>query len=195
MLTNGDLFGHYVPLISILGEAEVRYIGLVQNGFMIGFVGDLGNYNGTCRTILALPFQDISAEILEYKCHGWNESNADKLSTPNKTEWKTNLNVPAYTSIMQSDEHGLKKPLFKMVGESLEDGGSKPQFSSNMAYSGLSFGVPFESFGENLPSEFPNMFRDFSDSSSSTLAIETVVKVTVNSATDPDGFKVGVVQS
>lgn len=195
MFIKGDLFGQYIPLVSVLGQGRVRYIGLIQNGFLIGFVNNIHESTGTYRTILTLPFQDISTEILDYRCHGWNQKNADELSTPDKTEWKTNLNVPAYTSTARSNEHGLEKPLFKMVGESLEDGGSKPQFSSNMAYSGISYAVPVESFEENLPLEFPNMFRDFSDPSSSTLALETVVKVIVNSATDPDGFKIGVVSS
>lgn len=81
-----------------------------------------------------------------------------------------------------------------MVGESLEDGGSKPQFSSNMAYTEIRYNVPPEAFGDNLPLEFPTMFSDY-DPSTSTLAIETVVKVNVVSATDPSGFKVGVVSS
>ena len=183
----------YESLVSSKGEAEVKYIGLVPNGFMIGFIANAEFANGTLRTVLKLPFQDISTEILQYKMHGWNKKNAVILSTPDKTEYKTNLNVPAYTSTHQIND--LAKPLFKMVGESLEDGGSKPQFSSNMAYSEIIFCVGYESFGENLPLEFPAMFRDFSDSSSRTLAIETVVKVIVNSTTDPNGFKVGVVSS
>ena len=81
-----------------------------------------------------------------------------------------------------------------MVGESLEDGGSKPQFSSNMAYTEIAYSVSLESFGGNLPLEFPAMFSDY-DSSLNTLAIETVVKVNVISATDPSGFKIGVVSS
>lgn len=126
--------------------------------------------------------------------HGWNKSDADILSTPNKTEWKKNLNVPADALSHRTDEYGLRKPLFKMVGESLEDGGSKPQFSSNMAYTEIDYRVPLESFGDNLILEFPDMFNDYS-TSDSTLAIETVVKVNVISATDPSGFKIGVVPS
>ncbi len=189
-----DAMNHYESLVSISGAADVKYIGLVTNGFMVGFIADVSYAYGTLRTILKLPFQDISTEILQYKMHLWNQNDADILSTPDKTEWKTNLNVPAHTSAHRTDEHGLRKPLFKMVGESLEDGGSKPQFSSNMAYSEITYAVDYESFGENLPLEFPNMFSDY-DPSGSMLAIETVVKVNVVSATDPDGFKVGVVSS
>lgn len=193
-----DMYNRYTPLVYINGVAEVRYIGLVPNGFMIGFVVDVYGNSGTFRTTLKLPFQDISTEILQYKMHGWNKKYVDILSTPAKTEWRTKLNVPAYASVERSDEHSLRKPLFKMVGESLEDGGSKPQFSSNMAYTEIDYVVPYDSsegdFKENLPLEFPGMFRDFNQSSS-TLAIETVVKVNVISATDPDGFKVGVVSS
>lgn len=193
-----DIYNLYTPLVYINGVAEVRYIGLVPNGFMIGFVVDIYKNGGTFRTTLKLPFQDISTEILQYKMHGWNKKHVGILSTPVKTEWRTNLNVPAHVSVGRSDDYGLRKPLFKMVGESLEDGGSKPQFSSNMAYSEIDYVVPYDSsegdFKENLPLEFPGMFSDFNQSSS-TLAIETVVKVNVISATDPDGFKVGVVSS
>lgn len=85
-----------------------------------------------------------------------------------------------------------------MVGESLEDGGSKPQFSSNMGYSVLTYDVP-KGFKENLELEFPDMFNDDEygpyEPMLMTLAIETVVKINVVSATDPDGFKIGVVSS
>lgn len=185
---------NYESLVSISGQAEVRYIGLVPNGFMIGFIADVSWAGGTLRTSLKLPFQDISAEILQYKMHKWNKKVYDILKTPDKTKWKISLNVPAHISVHRTDEYGLRKPLFKMVGESLEDGGSKPQFSSNMAYTEISYSVPLESFGENLPLEFPDMFSDY-DSSLNTLAIETVVKVNVISATDPDGFKIGVASS
>lgn len=184
----------YEPLVSVLGQAKVRYIGLVPNGFMIGFIADVSFADGTLRTSLKLPFQDISTEILQYKVHGWHKKYADILSTPDKTEWKTNLGVPAHVSTYRTDEYDLRKPLFKMVGDSLEDGGSKPQFSSNMAYTEIAYGVSLESFGGNLPLEFPDMFSNY-DSSTSTLAIETVVKVNVVSATNPDGFKIGVVSS
>ena len=102
--------------------------------------------------------------------------------------------MPCDVSAYRTDEHDLRKPLFKIVGESLEDGGSKPQFSSNMAYTEIAYSVSLESFGGNLPLEFPAMFSDY-DSSLNTLAIETVVKVNVISATDPSGFKIGVVSS
>lgn len=194
-----DMYNRYESLVSSEGQTEVRYIGLVPNGFMIGFIADINKGISTLRTTLKLPFQEISTEILQYKMHGWHEKNADILSTPDQTDWKTNLNVPAHVSAYRTDEVELRKPLFKMVGESLEDGGSKPQFSSNMAYTVINYAVPYDSpegdFGENLLLEFQGMFGDFPDPASSTLAIETVVKVNVISATDPDGFKVGVVSS
>lgn len=193
------MYNQYESLVSSEGEAEVRYIGLVPNGFMIGFIADINKSIDTLRTTLKLPFQDVSTEILQYKMHGWHKKNVNILSTPVKTELKTNLGVPAYVSAYRTDEVELKKPLFKMVGESLEDGGSKPQFSSNMAYTVINYAVPYDSpegdFISNLPLEFPGIFNDFPDPSSATLAIETVVKVNVISATDPDGFKVGVVSS
>lgn len=205
LFTNEDFeiyLGVYLPLISPVGRAKVRYIGLVPDGFMIGFVCNVYQdvRTNTCRTALPLPFQDLTVEILQYKLHGWHSKKDDILSTPDQTEWKTKLNVSAYAGQMDSNPPSSapsRKPLFKMVGDSLEDSGSKPQFSSNIeysAYSAILYQVPYETFYENLPLEFPDMFSDY-DSSSSTLAIETIVKVNVISATDPNGFKIGVVSS
>lgn len=190
----------YLPLISPVGPAKVRYIGLVPNGFMIGFVWNVHKERmDTCRTILPLPFQDLTTEILQYKLHGWHSKTADILSTPDQTEWKTKLNVSAGARQIYGSHSSAtsRKPLFKMVGNNLEDSGSKPQFSSSIkygSYSEILYNVPYETFYENLQSEFGVMFNDF-DPQTSTLAIETVVKVGVISATGPDGFKIGVVSS
>lgn len=185
----------YESLVSLSGPAKVRYTGLVPNGFMIGFITDLANPNISAQSYLKLPFQDISAEILQYKMHYWDMNDVYLLSTPTSTKWKTNLSVPASIKTSQSEKPGsLRKPLFKMVGESLEDGGSKPQFSSNMGYSIISYEMP-KGFKENLELEFPDMFSEYPSPELATLAIETVVKVNVISATDPDGFKVGIVSS
>lgn len=193
--------GIYLPLISPVGPAKVRYIGLVPNGFMIGFVWNVyKEMTDTCRTILPLPFQDLTTEILQYKLHGWYRENADILSTPDQTKWKTKLNVSALAMQMYGNHSSApsRKPLFKMVGNNLEDSGSKPQFSSSIkygSYSAILYTVPYETFYENLPLEFPDMFSEFPNDPPSTLAIETVVKVGIISATDTDGFKIGVVSS
>lgn len=196
--------GIYLPLISPVGPAKVRYIGSAPYGFFtIGFVVNVykEGAGSTHKTILPLPFQDLSVEILQYKLHGWYSEKADILSTPDATESKTKLNVPA--RVMQMYGHPpasapSRKPLFKMVGDSLEDGGSKPQFSSNIeysAYSAIQYTVPYENFYENLQLEFQDMFVEFPNNPPSTLAIETVIKIGVISGTDPDGFKIGVVSS
>lgn len=185
---------YHESLVSIDGPAQIRYIDSVPSGFTIGFVADLANCGSGLRTDLKLPFQDISAEILQYKMHFWDISDSYLLGTPDITESKTNLNVSASIQTRRTDKNSLlKKPLFKMVGESLEDGGSKPQFSSNMAYTEIMYEISKE-FRDNLELEFPNMFSEY-DPYLITLAIETVVKVNVISATDPDGFKIGVVSS
>lgn len=196
--------GMYIPLILPKGPAKVRYIGSAPYGFFtIGFVVNVyqEGSGSTHRTVLPLPFQDLSVEILQYKLHGWHSKTVDILSTPDATESKTKLNVSANVRQMYGHPPASapsRKPLFKMVGDSLEDGGSKPQFSSNIeysAYSAIEYRVPFETFYENLQSEFPDMFTEFPNDPSSTLAIETVVKVGAIYATDPDGFKIGVVSS
>ena len=198
---NETIFGRNHPLVNIEGSSttRVRYIGLIQNGFMIGFVTDVyrGNPEYEYKR-LALPFQYISTEILEHRCHGWSRSGVDQLSTPDRTEVKAKLKFPTHVLALPSMfiNDNDKKPLFKMEGEVLEDNGSGPQFSSNRAYFGILYNsVGDSSFVENLKYDFPNMLRDFPDPSSSTLAIETVVKVIVNPTTDPNGFKIGVVSS
>lgn len=202
VMFNEDIFGKTMPLISISGRdtTRVRYLGSIQNenSFMIGFMSDVYKCDPEYeRKIVTLPFQDISTEVLQYRCFGWNHSHADLFSLPDKVEVKTNLKYPTAVMGMPSRyvSSSDNKPLFKMEGECLEDGGSGPQFSSNRAYSGISYNMVGDAFVNNLRTDFPNMFRDFPDPSSATLAIETVVKVNVISATDPDGFKVGVVSS
>ena len=198
VMFNEDIFGRPHPLINIFGSntTRVRYLGLVQNGFMIGFVTDVYNSDPEAeQKTITLPFQDISTKILEYRCHGWYAYNMDILSTPNRTEVKTNLKYP--TSVIARPSRYIdsnNKPLFKMEGEDLEDGGSGPQFSSNRAYFGISYNMVGDAFVDNLRIDFPTMF-DYFGVGASTLAIETVVKVDVISATDPDGFKIGVVSS
>lgn len=186
-------FGRNKSLVPVEGSAKVRYIDSVTDSFTIGFVANIESSDTSLYTQLRLPFQDISAEILQYKMHLWNNGgDTDILSTPDQTESKTNLNVSASTSIMTSDEFPLRLQLFKMLGESLENDGYKPQFVSNRGYSILTYDVP-KGFKENLKLEFPNMYNDDEyEPALMTLAIETVVKVNVVSATDPNGFKVGV---
>ena len=117
----------YLPLISPVGPAKIRYIGLVPNGFMIGFVVNVHKERmDTYKTVLPLPFQDITVEILQYKLHGWHSEKVDILSTPDQTKWKTKLNVSARATQMYSNPPSSapsKKPLFKMVGNNLEDNG------------------------------------------------------------------------
>lgn len=197
VIFNEDIFGQPHPLVNIFGSdtTRVRYLGLVQNGFMIGFVTDVYNSDPEMeRKIITLPFQDISTKILEYRCHGWWAYGADILSTPNDTEVKTNLKYPTAVMAKPSISIADNKPLFKMEGNELEDGGSGPQFSSNRAYFGILYNMVGDAFIDNLKIDFPTMFDHFGIGAS-TLAIETVVKVNVISATDPSGFKIGVVSS
>lgn len=197
VMFNENIFDGSNPLVNISGSdtTRVRYLGLVQNGFMIGFVTDVYNSNPKVeRKIMTLPFQDISTKILEYRCHGWYGYNADILSTPSQTEEKTNLKYPPSVIARPSTYIADNKPLFKMEGEDLEDGGSGPQFSSNRTYFGISYDMGGDAFIDNLRIDFPTMF-DYFGPGASTLAIETVVEVDVISATNPDGFKIGVVSS
>lgn len=40
--------------------------------------------------------------------HKWNENLVNILGTPDQTEWKTNLDVPANASVWRTDEFGVK---------------------------------------------------------------------------------------
>lgn len=204
VMFNEDIFGQNHPLVNIFGSdtTHVRYLGLVTNGFMIGFITNVYDSDPEVEyKTITLPFQDISTKILEYRCHGWWASSMDILSTPNRTEVKTNLKYPTTVMAIPSRYISDNKPisdnksLFKMEGDDLEDSGSGPQFSSNRAYYGITYNMDnMAGDAFNLKIDFPDMFKYFL-MGASTLAIETVVKVNVISATDPDGFKIGVVSS
>lgn len=78
-----------------------------------------------------------------------------------------------------------------MTGYELESGGSGQQFSSNGSYVGI--GYTFNSsYVNNLNNEFPQMWSKYQNKSSSTLAVETVVKVKVYSGNTDYGFKIGI---
>lgn len=79
-----------------------------------------------------------------------------------------------------------------MTGYELEGGGSGQQFSSNGSYMGIEYNFT-KAYVDNLRNEFPNMWEKYGNKSSKTLAVETVVKVIVNSGNTDNGFKIGIV--
>ena len=202
-LFNGDVFANNIPLVNSNGSEpiRIRFIDMIQDGFRIGYVGNVFHIStlheyGVKR--LMLPFQEIFATIDEFKCHGWNSSGIDILSTPYRTEVKKSIshrmgiNISAMPANKWDPDY---KPLFKMKGDTLEGDGSGAQFSSKGTYSGIMFNIDGDELITYLPSEFPDMWSAFSDQNSKTLAFEVIVDVHVVSAIDSDGFKIGVVSS
>ena len=199
-LFNGDIFARNIPLVNSIGSEyiKIRFIDMIQDGFRIGYVSDVFHvYEGSVKRLM-LPFQEISTTIDEFKCHGWNSKGVDILSTPARTEVKKSLShsmgIDTITMVANKWDHG-HKPLFKMKGDTLEEDGSGAQFSSKGTYSGIQFTINGDDVNVYLPSEFPDMWSAFSDKNSKTLALEVIVDVHVVSATDTDGFKIGVVSS
>lgn len=199
-LFNGDIFANNIPLVNSNGSGsmQIRFIDMIQDGFRIGYIDNVFNIGEYTNKRLMLPFQEISATIDEFKCHGWNSKGKDVLSTPDRTEVKKSIShsMGINTQTMAANEFNSgRKPLFKMKGDTLEGNGSGAQFSSKGTYSGILFQINGDNLMVYLPDEFPDMWSAFSDQKSKTLAFEVIVDVHVVSATDPSGFKIGVVSS
>ena len=162
-----------------------------SNTFRVGFVSEIIGGPPNYSKIITMPFQNIYVVIDEFRCHGWNKDYADTLSNPNETQVKKMMlnrpNVAVYQGI-SPDGHSS---LFKMTGDELEGGGSGRQFSSNGSYMGIQYAFSSD-YVRNLKNEFPDMWTKYQDKSSATLAVETVVKVTVNSGNTDNGFKIGI---
>ena len=199
-LFNGDIFSFNIPLVNSIGSeyVKIRFIDMIHDGFRIGYISNVFNTDEYTNKRLMLPFQEISAKIDEFKCHGWNSRGKDILSTPDRTEVKKSMSnsIGIYAQTMAANQWGSgHKPLFKMKGDTLEEGGSGTQFSSKGTYSGIQFSINGDDLKKYLPSEFPDMWSAFSDKTSKTLAFEVIVDVHVVSAIGSDGFKIGVVSS
>lgn len=201
-LFNGKLGTINIPLVgeytisSARGEwTKYRLIDVSSDGsntFRIGFVSEIIGGPPTYEKVLAVPFQNIDVSIDEFRCHGWNESYANILSNPTETEVKKMMLNRPYVSAYRGNPPAGHSSLFKMTGDELEGGGSGQQFSSNGSYMGIEYNFT-SSYVENLQNEFPNMWEKYSNKSSATLAVETVVKVKVYSGNTDYGFKVGIV--
>lgn len=197
-LFKGFLFQGTYPLVNSVGDAatQIRFIETNTDRFRIGFVSDVHNAKGLSKKVLTLPFQEISTEIYEYKCHGWNKKGKDTLSTPDKTEVKKSINSAKDLLLevwpMQANNSSSNRYLFKMEGDALEGNGSGSQFLSKGTYSGIKYQISGDELRSRLSSEFPNMWNAFSDATSKTLAFEVVVDVHVVSTVGSDGFKVGL---
>lgn len=157
--------------------------------FRIGLIADVTNLVRSSYVMagLAMPFQDLEAEVVSVKCHGWSKSGAAIMNTPDKTVEKTSLmNMPYVgpTSMQPPDGH---KYLFKMESPEFEGNGSGEQFSS--FGSGYSIYYDYINSSGDLKSEFPEIFNNYA-----TVALETIVKVKVYSSNSFSGFRLGIAQ-
>ena len=188
------LVGEYAPQSSSTKWTKFRLIDVSSDGsntFRVGFVSEIIGGPPTYRHIIAVPFQDIDVSIDEFRCHGWNEAYANILSNPTETEVKKMMLNRPYVSAYRGSSSDGHSSLFKMTGYELEGGGSEQQFSSNGTYMGIEYSFTSD-YGSNLHNEFPKMWEKYSDKSSKTLAVETVVKVKVYSGNTDYGFKIGI---
>ena len=191
---NIPLVGEYTIPQREATRTKYRLIDVSSDGsntFRIGFVSEIIGGPPYYRHVIAVPFQDIEVSIDEFRCHGWNEAYANILSNPTETEVKKMMLNRPYVSAYRgssSDGHGS---LFKMTDYELEGGGSEQQFSSNGTYMGIEYNFS-SAYVNNLKNEFPKMWEKYSDKSSKTLAVETVVKVKVYSGNTDYGFKIGI---
>lgn len=200
-LFNGKLGSINIPLVGeyTIPQREAtrtkyRLIDVSSDGsntFRIGFVSEIIGGPPTYDKVLAVPFQNIDVSIDEFRCHGWNESYANILSNPTETEVKKMMLNRPYVSAYRGNPPNGHSSLFKMTGDELEGGGSGQQFSSNGSYMGIEYNFT-SAYVENLHNEFPKMWEKYSDKSSKTLAVETVVKVKVYSGNTDYGFKIGI---
>ena len=182
-----------IPVIGSQGVTDKQTYRLIDvssdgsNTFRIGFIKKLSRGAGSAPIHTAMPFQVMTARTDEYRCHGWNTTNADLLSTPDKTKVAKSISGTDYVSVSiynpPSSEH---KSLFKMTSDEFAGEG---QFSSIGQFGGVYSGVDC-----TINYGLKNAYDDFSDFHDyDVIAIEVIVKVTVYSGSDSDGFKVGIV--
>lgn len=184
--------GNYaaIPVIGSSGTSDTVKYRLIDvssdgsNTFRIGFIKKLSTSAGGAIVRTAMPFQMITAGIDEYRCHGWDTSSANLLSTPSQTEvsktvsGNSSISVPIY--IPPSSEH---KSLFKMLSDEFEDG----SFSSLGRYAGIDCSISYNM--TDAQNDFPDMFNNYSNG---MMAIEIVVKAKVFPSISKE-FAVGIV--
>nr|UVX52289.1 MAG: hypothetical protein [Bacteriophage sp.] len=194
-MLNGQTGNQFMPLIGIEGisdDIKYRLIDISSDGsntFRIGLIKKISASLNSANVRMTLPFQEITAGVDENRCHGWDTTDADLLSTPSKTVIKKGK-IPGATVAGRSYYSSKYGSLFKMESNEFEGDGSGPQFSSDGLYSGVDFTIYPETF--DIKSAFPDMVSSYA---SKTLAIEIVAKIKVYSGNTSDGFRIGLVES
>lgn len=182
---NGNLT---IPVIGSVGTSDNRTYRLIDvssdgsDTFRIGFIKKLSRAAGGVIMHTAMPFQVMTANKDEYRCHMWKTANANVLSTPDKTEVAKSISGTTRASVSiynpTSSEH---RSLFKMMSDEFAGGG----FSSIEQYSGVDCEIIYG---------LMDAYDDFPDSNDyATIAIEVIIKIKVYSGYNSRGFKVGIV--
>ena len=190
---NTSLVG-FASTSSMKKAVNYRLISVGEDGsdtFKFSFVADVTGItrSGYVMAAIAVPFQDLDAEIVTVKCHGWTASGAAIMGTPDNTVEKSSssmMNAPEVLSVSIYPPDGHKY-LFKMSGSDLEDYGAGKQFSS--LGSGCSIYFDYINSSGDLKSEFPEIFDNYA-----TVALEVVVKVKVYYINLSSGFRLGIAQ-
>nr|UWD63040.1 MAG: hypothetical protein [Bacteriophage sp.] len=194
-MLNGQTGNQFMPLIGIEGisdDIKYRLIDVSSDGsntFRIGCIKKISASSNSANVCMTLPFQEIGVTTDEVRCHGWDTTDADLLSTPSKTEIQKGK-IPGVRAEGRSYYSSKYGSLFKMESNEFEGDGSGPQFSSDGLYSGVDFTVYPSTF--YIMSYFPDMVSSYA---SKTLAIEIVAKIKVYSGNTSDGFRIGLVKS
>lgn len=199
-MLNGQTGNQFMPLIGIEGisdDIKYRLIDISSDGsntFKIGLIKkmspSLDSALNSANVRMTLPFQEISALVGESRCHGWDTTDADLLSTPSKTAIQEGK-IPGVRVAARSYYSSKYGSLFKMESNEFEGDSSGPQFSSDGLYSGVDF-TTYPNIFSYIMSIFPDMASSYE---SKTLAIEIVAKIKVYSGNTSDGFRIGLIES
>lgn len=177
---------------SMKKKADYRLISVGEDGndtFRIGFIADVTGITSSDRVMAAisLPFQELEADVIGVKCHGWSKAGANIMNTPDKTVEKTATSITSKPQVLVGaiDPPSGHKHLFKMESSEFEGNGSGNQFSS--LGSGSSIHCNCTGPNHNISSDFPEIFGHYS-----TIALEIIVKIKVILGTYSYGFMVGI---
>ena len=186
---NTSLAG-FTAVSSMKKAVNYRLISVGTDGpdtFRVSFIADVTGItrSGYVLATITVPFQDLEAEIVGIKCHGWSKAGAAIMGTPDKTVEKTSLiNMPNVLPASITPPSGHKY-LFKMESSEFEGNGSGDQFSSF----GSRYSIYYDYINSSgdIKSEFSEIFNNYA-----TVALETIVKVKVFYSNLPSGFRLGI---
>ena len=154
--------------------------------------------------LIPVPFDasSIEVDITRINCCGWNSSNADLISTPDKlvNDDKTLIYQVLKINCLKAEmpTYDLEVPvepgngkLFHIHGDDLVDGGNGPSFESIDRWSVISYEI-FPDFYDNLIKNEPykNMFNTYRNG---TVALDLTLIVAVPGKVIKDkGFTLGI---